>query len=408
MRLCQFVGRVALILLSGLVVVESATPVTAQEATPDEKYLLGDLGREALAESGYTVQAFGIYDLWSNPRGGVKRDTSILGVLNATLEIDTEKAGLWSGGQFFAYTLWVHGEQPVRSVGDFQYSNNFDAPETFELYQLWYGQDLLGGRLNILAGIHDFSTEMAVIPSGFSLMNSSFLTPPTITQRFQSFFPQTSLGARAKVLLSDELYGYVGVYDGHPTNPNYPRTASYGVSRQGGLFSISEVGWQTAEDAEFLGKVGLGGWYSSTSQNDVRGETQDSNYGGYIIAEHHLIGEEEDSKQGLSAFGQFSIANASRNFNSYYYGVGVSYTGLFECRDADVLTLAFNTAHTSGAARQGELGFEAYERVFEVAYRANVLPWLVLMPDVQYIKNPGMARGVDDAVVLYLRSEIAF
>jgi porin len=293
-------------------------------------------------------------------------------------------------------------------VGDFQYSNNFDAPETFELYQLWYGQDLLGGRLNILAGIHDFSTEMAVIPSGFNLMNSSFLTPPTITQRFQSFFPQTSLGARAKVLLSDELYGYVGVYDGHPTNPNYPRTASYGVSRQGGLFSISEVGWQTAEDAEFLGKVGLGGWYSSTSQNDVRGETQDSNYGGYIIAEHHLIGEEEDSKQGLSAFGQFSIANASRNFNSYYYGVGVSYTGLFECRDADVLTLAFNTAHTSGAARQGELGFEAYERVFEVAYRANVLPWLVLMPDVQYIKNPGMVRGVDDAVVLYLRSEIAF
>jgi len=49
----------------------------------------------------------------------------------------------------------------------------------------------------------------------------------------------------------------------------------------------------------------------------------------------------------------------------------------------------------------GEAGLEVY-------YRCQVLPWLAVTPDLQYLVDPGGARGTEDAVVALLRFRVTF
>ena len=56
------------------------------------------------------------------------------------------------------------------------------------------------------------------------------------------------------------------------------------------------------------------------------------------------------------------------------------------------------------------------ETVFEVSYMAQIAPWWIIQPDVQYIVHPGgnvpdpndPGRAVPDAFVVGLRSTIKF
>lgn len=375
----------------------------------EDRFLLGDLGRKELSERGYTFEAISVHDFWGNVQGGLQRNPGILGALNVSLDVDTEKAKLWEDGQFFFYGLWFYGERPNNAVGDFQYTSNYDAPQGLELYQLWYAHNFLDDRVNVLFGIHDFTSEMGFVTTGFNLLNVSFaIAPATIIQIPGSFFPQTSIGARVKFNWTDELYSYLGVYDGRPGNIDRPRSMSYGISREGGLFSIGELGWQSDEGAERYGKVALGGWYSSATYNDLYNEERNSNFGSYLVAERQIFGEEGDSSQGLGVFMQLSQASASRNPISYYWGGGFAYTGLFECRERDVLSFGFNSAHSSGAARHLEdIQASAFERAIELNYRVKVNEYLSVTPDVQYIVNPGLYPDIDRAVVVSVRAEVA-
>lgn len=44
----------------------------------------------------------------------------------------------------------------------------------------------------------------------------------------------------------------------------------------------------------------------------------------------------------------------------------------------------------------------------ELTYSDQVLPFLTLQPDVQYVRRPGGLRDTDDAVVLGLRAIVAW
>jgi porin len=46
------------------------------------------------------------------------------------------------------------------------------------------------------------------------------------------------------------------------------------------------------------------------------------------------------------------------------------------------------------------------ETVVELTYRLQVLPWLHLQPNLQYVINPGTSPTLDNALVFALRVEI--
>ena len=66
------------------------------------------------------------------------------------------------------------------------------------------------------------------------------------------------------------------------------------------------------------------------------------------------------------------------------------------------------TAHASPDFRQAGHPNVRHETGFELYYSIEVLPWLQVTPDVQFIVNPGARRSVDNALVLGLRGRVTF
>lgn len=386
-------------------------PPTVEEvvlANPEE-HLLGDLGRGELEANGIRFEAFNMSDFWANAQGGHNRGGGVIGNMNLILTLDTEKMKLWDNGAFVFWGIGIYGRQSSLSVGDYQYSSSIDAPQDVDPYEMYYEHKFLDGSIDVLAGIHDFTLEFAVLDYAYTMLNSSFITPSTITQMPYSFYPSTGPGTRAFVKMTDSLYLLIGAYDGDTANFTNPRHQTWAISKQGGIYSISELGWDLEGAAQrYHTKVALGGWYNSGTTVDYYGEDVTGNYGTYLLGEQELWREHpDDPEQGLGVFAQVGQADNVVNINPWYFGAGLRYEGLIPGRDQDVA--AFGYAHAQMSSRyQDYVGStEQSERVWELSYRARVTKSIALTPDVQYVINPYINPDLSNALVFYLRTEVA-
>ena len=112
--------------------------------------------------------------------------------------------------------------------------------------------------------------------------------------------------------------------------------------------------------------------------------------------------DDPDDTQGLGTYFQFAWAPSDRNEIERYYGAGLVYTGLIPGRDEDVIGLGVASAHLSRRLRP--LEGKTQETAIELFYKAPLLPWLTVQPDVQYILNPG--GDGKDALAVGVRFEI--
>lgn len=377
-------------------------------ANPEE-HLLGDLGRGELEKAGIRFEAFNVSDFWANTKGGHNRGGGVIGNMNLILTLDTEKMKLWNNGAFVFWGIGIYGRQSSLAVGDYQYSSSIDAPDSVDPYEMYYQHTFLDDSLEVLAGIHDFTLEFAVLDYAYTLLNSSFATPSTITQMPYSFYPYTGPGTRAFAKLTEELYLLVGAYDGDTANFTNPRHQTWAISKQGGIYSIGELGLDVEGAAKrYHTKVALGGWYNSGTTVDYYGDDSSGNFGTYLLGEQELWREHsDDPEQGLGFFTQVGQADGQVNINPWYFGAGVRYEGLIAGRDQDVA--AFGYAHAQMSSRYREyVGATAdSERVWELNYRAQLTKSITLTPDVQYVMNPYVNPELSDALIFYLRTEVA-
>ncbi len=51
---------------------------------------------------------------------------------------------------------------------------------------------------------------------------------------------------------------------------------------------------------------------------------------------------------------------------------------------------------------------ERAETAIELTYRTSLYPWLTIQPDIQYVINPGMDPGIDNALIAGIRLEVSF
>lgn len=369
-------------------------------------YALGDLGREALAEQGYTFEIFAMNDTWGNTTGGAYRRASTLGNLYTMAEVDTEKAGWWDAGRLHFEGVYIYGGRPVKAVQDFQYSSSIDSFETYDIWEGYYEHSFRDERLQVLVGIKDLTREFAVLQFAYRGINSSFTTPATITQYGYSFYPTTGLGIQSVVKTSNDTYMRAAVFDGKPSDPITWRSRDYGLSARDGAYFISEIGYQDSQMTDSYGKLALGAWHNTGHFTDINGYERTGNTGVYLIGERMILAEGEGSSQGLGVFGQAGQAAKDRNPNSWYFGGGLHYQGPIPGRDDDELMLALNMATFSRKYKETYPGTEYAERVVELSYRLVLTEYLTLTPDVQYINNPGGDPTRNDAVIVYLRSEI--
>lgn len=378
----------------------------AQEAEPDG--LLPDWGRTQLEKKGYLLKTTTVDDFWANVRGGVHRGVGVVGALNVSLTVDTTKAGWWKDGELVVYGLGMYGQKPTNAMGDFQFASSIEGyDEHVALYEAYYKHSFADGAFTLLAGIRDFTLEFAVLDYGWDTINSSFLTIPTITQEPYSFFPHTGPGAEASVRLADEFSLKGGVYDGEPTNPEEVGSRDWSISKQGGLYYISELRWEKVEQEICRRKVALGAWMNTGTFKDVNDQERTSNSGSYLLGQSEVWREDGTLDEGLGVMAQVGQASSDRNFIPWYFGGALRYKGPIPDREADVITLGYNFAQISETYRSNNEGIGTSERVVELAYRARVTREIYMTPDIQYIMDPSGELALANDVALFIRTEVA-
>ena len=97
-----------------------------------------------------------------------------------------------------------------------------------------------------------------------------------------------------------------------------------------------------------------------------------------------------------------SIAYAKVN---NFFSLGLQYQGLFDGRDDDVFGVGYGRGFFSNTATDYT---KDYESVCEAYYNAQITPWFVFGPSIQYVANPGGSNTAKDALVFGVRAQVTF
>ncbi|MDP2653165.1 MAG: carbohydrate porin [Candidatus Omnitrophota bacterium] len=375
--------------------------------------------RPLLEEEGISFNVISVEDFVSNVKGGQQTKSTWLGVLDMDMSVDTGKAGLWAGGQFYVRGVNVHGHKKPSGelVGDLQGVDGNESPRISRLQELWYQHSWQEDRLTLLGGVHDMNFEFAVSENGWLYMNSGFgLTPSIANNVAVPTYPYPALGVRVLFTLREGLSLRTGVYDGDPgDSTDHPGGPDFSWNGKGGTFVVSEAAFDYRIP---WGRAGLPGtckagfWFHSRDIDDVSSVDDNgdpvrhrNDYGAYGIIDQMLWQEAEG--QGLSAFLMGGGAPEDRNTVALHAAGGLNYTGLIPGRNQDRSGIAVTHASISGKKRKAEDLDEA-ETTVEGTYRIVFNDNVAVQPDIQYVMSPSADPALKNATVVMLRMEIVY
>lgn len=389
---------------------------TGIEKTDVQAWLDGDyaagrfFGERPILEShGVTINSSFLFGPSLKTSGGANGEGSSksYGLFNLGVNVDTEKAGLWKGGTFFALYqrktgYGLSGGNGNGAMGDYIGFDGWDWRQMNQISEYWYQQKLFDGKLRLKFGKQDANTDFGYLNSGWDFQNSAFSVIPTTPM---PTYPDPSFGFMAEINPTEKI----SIRDGIYSRFNVP-------------YNITEIEYKPIIK-DLPGRYMIGAWELSDSNGmgvatgvDDDGETIynnfNRNYGCYFNFEQMVYKEKKDDKndmQGLVVFGQFGMSPSNKNDMSQYFGGGLHYKGLIPKRDKDLTGIAVGSGRF--ASRLSDLTYDnggkvGNETVVEAFYRLQVSPWFYLQPDVQFIMHPG--GQYDSSVAIGLRSVITF
>ncbi len=382
--------------------------------------------RTRLANDGFTFTLQQQSEVWGNALGGLGRGGAADGLLTLGLGVDLQKAIGWQGGSLFASGFQVEGVGPTPlRVGALQLVSGIEATQTAKLYDLWFEQQMFGGRFLLRFGQEGASDELMLSQNAALYLNSSFGFPPLIVLDLPSGGPNYPLATpfvRAKYQPDKEITLIGAVYNGDPAppGPGDPQLRD----RHGAAFRLDDHTLSFAElwyMPSFLAKLGfpvtykLGAWVATGPFADPLHDTAGlsladpastgiplqhaTDHAFYAVVDQMLWKKPGADAQGVSAFFQVMAAPEDRNLSDLFIDGGVNWSGLIPGRSNDVAGLAVTYVGIGAAARQFSNGLILYtgtgapyaagETTIEATYRVRLAPWLDVQPDVQYVINPG-------------------
>lgn len=330
-------------------------------------------------------------DALSNMKGGLKTGTGYLGMIKVDIDIDTEKGGLWKGGQLFISGMNTHGFEPSKKlIGDFHTVSNIEAGENTFIHELWYKQNI--GKCYVKLGITDLNTDFAVSEYGSFFINSSFGLPSVISGNIPvSTFPITNIGATFHWQINKEFAVQTSLHKGVSADIEENKSSHY-FEKGDGWTSFTEMHINRSIIKGMEGIYKLGIYYHHHPQGS---EKHNSNYGMYLMGDQQLF---IDKKGGnLSAFTQLGICPKDLNTHNMYFGFGLHYKGINRERPKDELGVAIAMANFCTQSIKTETALE-------LSYKMPLHKHLCIQPTLQYIINPGdSAQAIDNALVGIIR-----
>ncbi len=402
-----------------------AQGVTA--ATPSIQSSLGPYGdpggiRAFLDSKGIDYGFTYIGEVFGNSTGGVKQGATYEGRLDGTIDIDAEKLAGVKGGAIHAEAFQIHGRGlSGNNVNDLFTVSNIEAYPDTKLYELWYEQKLLDGKLYIRAGQLGADTEFFISQTATLFLDSTFGFPASLANDLPSggpAYPIATPGVRFKVAPTDSLTLLAAVFNGDPAGPYQPGVnnplaqirdlggTSFRLQDPPLLMTEAQYTYNQDKDAKGLpGTVKLGylhhfGSFQAFDQPVGVTVNDQGDNGVYGIIDQTIYRKPGTEDQGANAFVRASYLPGDRNLIDVYVDGGVTYKGLVPGRADDVVGVSAAYGHIASSVSAADALTNAplvrdYQAVIEATYQIAVLPGFSIQPDFQYVFHPG-AHGVAD------------
>lgn len=443
MKRASLILSVAVLFLA----ITSATPTRAADATPTSysgdfltrSTLTGDWDgvRDDLEARGVTldmnltqveqgVLSGGTDDVWQYGGRG-----------NLTVNLDTQKLGLWPGG--FA-SLEVEGNfgnginlntgaiDPVNTNQLFPDAggDNFNVPQLSftQFVSPYFG--VLAGKLDTMSSDEN---EFAHGKGDTQFMNLAFNINPVALVAA----PYSPLGAGLIVLPTEDPAAAV---------LNAAVIQSTAQASTAGFDHISSNDLTFAGEGRvrtrFFGLTGhqlVGAEYSNKQFRSIdqrldfilqnrRLARTDGTWAVYYNFDQFLYEIDKHTGRGVGLFGRFGAADGDPNFLQYFFSAGIGGKGLIPDRVNDQFGLGYyylDVANPTLSVLSRSVAFLRDEWGFEAYYNLALTPWLIFTPDVQVIgpaqrrqrgsgtlRSGGLVQGVDTATVFGLRLRMVF
>jgi porin len=188
----------------------------------DRSNLFGDMGglRPWLGDHGVTIGLQETSEYLNNLSGGTRRGGAYDGLTQFGIGVDTQKAFGLPGGIFNVSGLQIHGSNlSSRDLQTLQYASGIEADDATRLWELWYQQSLLSGKVDVKVGQQSLDQEFMVSQYAGSFMNATFgwsVLPSVDMPAAGPAYPLSSLGVRVRTTPSDNWTVLAGVFDGNP------------------------------------------------------------------------------------------------------------------------------------------------------------------------------------------------
>jgi porin len=387
-------------------------------------YLFGDWNgqRTRLAEQGVSFDFGYTSELAHNSEGGTRALTrySDQWVLGSSLDLD--RLWGWQGATFKVAVTNRNGKNlsTDAALGTFQQVQEvYGRGQTWRLTDLHLEQALLDGRLVLKAGRMGIGADFASFSCDFQNLSFCGSQPGNLVGSYWANWPVSVWAGVAKVNTSRESYLQLGVYQ---VNPRY---LDDGYAVRKGLHPNNPHGTTGALiPVEFGYKVGA--WYNTSDGDDVALDAQrrplgadsatalrrDGAYGAYVNLEQQVTGIA--GGRGATVFLNATQADKFTAATDRQVAVGMEYKGAFD-RERDMIGVAIGATHANGRRAAAQRRHEAahavphgYEYAAEVFYSWSPLPSVSIRPNLQYVKHPGASTWNHDAVVLGLKTSVAF
>jgi porin len=424
--------------------------------------LLGDMGglRPALARHGGTLGLTEVSEVTGNLHGGLRKGQAYRGLTTMNLNLDTEKAGAWPGGTFFASALQIHGRQFTPDfVGSFHTASNLEARNATRLWELWYRHQL-SDAVDIKVGQQSIDQEF-IINAGASPFAAAYFGWPALPSvdlpASGGVYPLASPGVRLRAKLSDSgtVLGAVLAGDAANSSTEDPQIANpHGTtfSLHGGTLAIAEYQYAlnraapgaTEAAAGLPGTYKFGAWHHSKKFADPRLDAQGlsladpasdgsvaqhrGNYSVYAVADQMIWRARAGGARAVNVFARAMAAPADRNLVSVSADLGLTVSAPFQQRAHDVLGLglaflkvspqASALDRDSNAFNGTRVPVRSHETLLEASYQYQLVPGWMLQGVLQHTLRPGAgavdpadpahSRRIPNATVLGLRTSITF
>lgn len=426
-------------------------PPSALEKFATQDYLFGDwFGlRTDLSKRGVDFEFFYIASNPHNLDGGIKTGSAYEGAMLMLLDLDSEKLAGYEGGHFHVGGVSLHGQDHFsdRYIGDLNKVNLIDFPSAWRLWELWYEQKFLDGKVSLKLGQmavdQDFlQAEFYNSLASINLLNQTFFYPTLAFNVYNipgfpgpmhalASSPYGAPGVRLKVAPIDEFYAQVGAYDGFPDQIDGTHVDLNGEE---GALIYGEMGYrmnQRKEDTGLPGNLKLGMFYHTSDFPDNESVFKASigqgsvtfhhnTYGFYFLADQTLYREkdkDDPAHKGLVGFFRLTGAPADRNLTEFGIDGGLVYRGPIPTRDWDSVALAASYLEMSDDIRHGqELVNKVapgtfphlldYEAVVELNYKAQMTAWWTLNLALERPIHPGGSAAIHDSWAFVLASTL--